>query len=99
MVSSHVLTAIQLNLVIQELSTFFPYNLIAFSLIPPLLRPFTTGLLSMCFSIYISWVTHQQPSHALPVATGSGSEELFDDTASSPNFLVVPIDRIHSIVS
>ncbi len=41
-----------------ELSTFFPYNLISFSLINPLYRPFTTGFVSMCFAIYMSWVTH-----------------------------------------
>ena len=42
-----------------ELMTFFPYNLVSFSVIPPLLRPFTTGFVSMCFSVYISYVTHQ----------------------------------------
>ena len=41
-----------------ELGAFFPYNLLAFSLIPPLLRPFSTGLASMCFSVYISLTTH-----------------------------------------
>eukprot|EP00966_Prymnesium_polylepis_P207579 4808268-Prymnesium_polylepis.1 len=30
-----------------ELATFFPYNLVSFSLIPPLVRPFTTGFISM----------------------------------------------------
>jgi protein Mpv17 len=43
-----------------ELCTFFPYNLISFSLIPPLVRPFTTGFVSMCFAVYMSWITHQQ---------------------------------------
>jgi len=55
-----------------ELSTFFPYNLVAFSLIPPLVRPFSTGLLSMCFSIYISLTTHNNPP--LVVATAGGSQ-------------------------
>jgi len=41
-----------------ELSTFFPYNLISFSMIHPLYRPFTTGFVSMCFAVYISWITH-----------------------------------------
>ena len=41
-----------------ELSTFFPYNLVSFSMIHPLYRPFTTGFVSMCFAVYISWVTH-----------------------------------------
>lgn len=41
-----------------ELSTFFPYNLVSFSLVPPLLRPFTTGFVSMCFAVYMSWATH-----------------------------------------
>ena len=30
-----------------ELATFFPYNLVSFSLVPPLVRPFTTGFISM----------------------------------------------------
>ena len=61
-----------------ELSTFFPYNLVAFSLIPPLVRPFSTGLLSMCFSIYISLTTHSEPSAPLVVATaGGGAPALF----------------------
>lgn len=41
-----------------ELKTFTPYNLVAFSLIPPLMRPFSTGFVSMCFGVYISYVTH-----------------------------------------
>lgn len=41
-----------------ELATFFPYNLVSFSLVPPLVRPFTTGFVSMCFAIYLSWITH-----------------------------------------
>merc|ERR1711865_536730 len=45
-----------------ELGAFFPYNLLAFSLIPPLLRPFSTGLASMCFSVYISLTTHGETS-------------------------------------
>merc|ERR1712194_919397 len=57
-----------------ELSTFFPYNLVAFSLIPPLVRPFSTGLLSMCFSIYISLTTHSEPSAPLVVAAAEGCE-------------------------
>uniref|UniRef100_A0A7S2FW45 Peroxisomal membrane protein MPV17 n=1 Tax=Haptolina brevifila TaxID=156173 RepID=A0A7S2FW45_9EUKA len=45
-----------------ELATFLPYNLVSFSLVPPLIRPFTTGFISMCFAVYISWVTHQPGS-------------------------------------
>ena len=44
-----------------ELSTFFPYNLVSFSMIHPLYRPFTTGFVSMCFAVYISWITHNSP--------------------------------------
>ena len=33
-----------------ELKTFFPYNLLSFSLVPPLVRPFTTGVVSMYIS-------------------------------------------------
>jgi len=51
-----------------ELMTFFPYNLISFSLVPPLVRPFTTGFVSMCFAVFISWITHLHPEEeeALP---------------------------------
>jgi hypothetical protein len=55
-----------------ELKTFFPYNLVAFALIPPLVRPFTTGVLSMAFSTYISWVTHLEPKPVLSLAGGKG---------------------------
>jgi len=41
-----------------ELLTFFPYNLVSFSCIPPLIRPFSTGFVSLCFGVYLSWVTH-----------------------------------------
>uniref|UniRef100_A0A7S2F8E5 Peroxisomal membrane protein MPV17 n=1 Tax=Florenciella parvula TaxID=236787 RepID=A0A7S2F8E5_9STRA len=44
---------------IAELSTFLPYNLVSFSMIPPLIRPFSTGFLSMCFAIYLSMVSHE----------------------------------------
>jgi hypothetical protein len=50
-----------------ELLTFFPYNLLNFSLVPPLLRPFTTGFVSMCFSVYLSLVTHQDGPPILPL--------------------------------
>lgn len=69
-----------------ELLTFFPYNLVSFSVVPPLLRPFTTGFVSMCFGVYISWVTHRvsratggggttpgQPPAHLPAAAGTNS--------------------------
>jgi len=49
-----------------ELCTFLPYNLISFSLIPPLVRPFTTGFISMCFAVYISWTTHSHAGDAAP---------------------------------
>jgi len=45
-----------------ELATFLPYNLVSFSLVPPLCRPFTTGFISMCFAVYISWITHKTGS-------------------------------------
>jgi len=41
-----------------ELATFLPYNLISFSMVPPLMRPFMTGFISMCFAVYISYITH-----------------------------------------
>lgn len=57
-----------------ELKTFTPYNLVAFSLIPPLLRPFTTGFVSMCFGVYISYITHLTPTvEEAPAAEGASS--------------------------
>ena len=53
-----------------ELGAFFPYNLVAFSLVPPLLRPFSTGLASMCFSVYISLTTHTEPPLSPVAQTG-----------------------------
>jgi Mpv17 / PMP22 family len=58
-----------------ELKTFFPYNLVAFALIPPLVRPFTTGVLSMAFSTYISWVTHLEPKLAIALATADAQAQ------------------------
>lgn len=55
-----------------ELSAFLPYNLVAFSLIPPLLRPFSTGLASMLFGVYISLTTHIETSAPLSVLTETG---------------------------
>lgn len=55
-----------------ELGAFFPYNLVAFSLVPPLLRPFSTGLASMCFSVYISLTTHTETSAQLSPVTQTG---------------------------
>jgi hypothetical protein len=49
-----------------ELSTFFPYNLVSFSLIPPLVRPFTTAFVSMCFAVFISYTTHKGSDSAVP---------------------------------
>ena len=44
-----------------EWSVFLPYNLVAFAFLPPFIRPFTTGLVSMFFSTYLSWITHLEP--------------------------------------
>ena len=57
-----------------ELSIFFPYNLLAFALIPPVIRPFTTGLVSMFFSTYLSWITHVDPKAHLAMGSAEGSE-------------------------
>eukprot|EP00966_Prymnesium_polylepis_P277715 6416225-Prymnesium_polylepis.1 len=59
-----------------ELSTFFPYNLVSFSLVPPLLRPFTTGFVSMCFAVYMSWATHSfHDAEPRPLVAGDGAAE------------------------
>ena len=74
-----------------EFATFFPYNLISFSLVPPLVRPFTTGFVSMCFAVYISWVTHLPAADATADAAvtaedgaqGAASLELRDEVADA----------------
>jgi len=58
-----------------ELMTFFPYNIVSFSLVPPLLRPFTTGFISMCFSIYISVVTHSNDGNGNEHSGGGLGDE------------------------
>ena len=59
-----------------EWCTFFPYNLVSFSLVPPLIRPFTTGFVSMCFAVYISYMTHlePEPKAAAEAAAEAGQE-------------------------
>ena len=60
-----------------EWCTFFPYNLVSFSLVPPLIRPFTTGFVSMCFAVYISYMTHLEPEpEAAAEAAAEAGEEL-----------------------
>jgi len=41
-------------LMLLELQTFGPYNLLGFSLVPPELRPSVKGLLSFAFSVGLS---------------------------------------------
>ena len=64
-----------------EIATFFPYNLISFSLVPPLVRPFTTGFVSMCFAVFISWITHLDPAVA---AHKDGSSDTVTDSQWPP---------------
>ena len=59
-----------------ELATFLPYNLLSFALVPPLLRPFTTGFVSMCFSVYLSWVMHRHGSQELNTADAEVAEPI-----------------------
>jgi hypothetical protein len=42
------------SLMLLELQTFGPYNLLGFSLVPPELRPSVKGLLSFAFSVGLS---------------------------------------------
>ena len=63
-----------------ELCTFFPYNLVSFSLVPPLIRPFTTGFVSMCFAVYISYMTHLEPEpEAADQAAAKAGEKVAED--------------------
>jgi len=72
-----------------ELASFLPYNLVSFSLVPPLVRPFTTGFISMCFAVYISWVSHSSTTSTTTSTTtrsiggnsASPSEENMDEEA------------------
>jgi len=58
-----------------ELSVCLPYNLLAFAFVPPFMRPFATGLFSMFFSTYLSWITHLEPKPQLAEATAAGTNE------------------------
>ena len=51
-----------------ELSVALPYNLVAFALIPAFMRPFATGLFSMFFSTYLSYVSHLPPKQRIEMA-------------------------------
>lgn len=73
-----------------ELATFFPYNLLSFSLVPPLVRPFSTGFISMCFAVYISWITHlaapnanDSPPAAKPAASWRYEPDAEPDAATA----------------
>ena len=39
-----------------EWCTFFPYNLVSFSLVPPLIRPFTTGFVLTSIAVAVLWL-------------------------------------------
>ena len=58
-----------------ELSVCLPYNLLAFAFLPPFLRPFATGLFSMFFSTYLSWITHLEPKPLLSEAAAAGTNK------------------------
>ena len=51
-----------------ELSVALPYNLVAFALIPAFMRPFATGLFSMFFSTYLSYISHLPPKQRIEMA-------------------------------
>lgn len=51
-----------------ELSVALPYNLVAFALIPAFMRPFATGLFSMFFSTYLSYVSHLPSKQQIEMA-------------------------------
>jgi hypothetical protein len=57
-----------------ELSVIFPYNLLAFALIPPVVRPLATGMVSMFFSTYLSLVTHLKPKGQLVMEPAEETE-------------------------
>ena len=80
-----------------ELSTFFPYNILAFAVIPPLVRPFTTGVVSMCFSTYISWITHLEP-HLPPTMrltlAGGPPESTLLAMAADASAVLTAMDRV-----
>ena len=58
-----------------EFCMFVPYDLLAFSLIPPLLRPLTASCVSLCYAVFMSWWSHRRvdrsdlPAKETPPAT------------------------------
>ena len=73
-----------------ELGAFFPYNLLAFSLVPPLLRPFSTGLASMFFSVYISLTTHTERTAASARHLAAGAEAILESQPGGADSSVAP---------
>ena len=43
-----------------EFMMFVPYDLVSFSLIPPLLRPLTASCVSLCYAVFMSWWSHRE---------------------------------------
>lgn len=50
-----------------EFALFVPYDVLSFSLIPPLVRPLTASCVSLCYAVFMSWWSHrdcsESPSH------------------------------------
>lgn len=84
-----------------EWSVFFPYNLVAFAFLPPFIRPFTTGLVSMFFSTYLSWITHLEPKvQQAGEGLGEGLVELLvppESTGGMEGTLIMADGRDHGM--
>ena len=54
-----------------EFCMFVPYDLLAFSLIPPLLRPLTASCVSLMYAVFMSWWSHRHVDRSDLPATGT----------------------------
>eukprot|EP00966_Prymnesium_polylepis_P249994 5778999-Prymnesium_polylepis.1 len=80
-----------------EWSVFLPYNLLAFAFLPPFIRPFTTGFVSMLFSTYLSWITHPMGTDEATegaLAVADTRTLAMADMARDARAVVAAMDRI-----
>ena len=51
-----------------EFAMFVPYDLLAFSTIPALMRPLTACCVSLCYAVFMSWWSHREVADEVAAA-------------------------------